>query len=117
MGLFGSLRKYNPGEIYSVVDKKGFGVVKVLAVDGDAIHVRLYKNTYPSRPVRIDESTLTLGTINDADGFGAGHLPLSPREFQSWRPVFLTQSFVVREELEGYEIWKRSRGGIWEIPK
>lgn len=116
-GRFGSRSDYSAGEIYSVEDKKGFRVVKVLAADARAVHVRLYKNIYPLRPLQIDESTLTLGTINDREGFGVGHLPLSRKEFQSWRPVLVMKSSIAEEELEGYEIWKQSRGGLWEIPK
>jgi len=109
-------RNYSAGQIYSVGDKKRYRVVKVLVVDNNAVHVCVYKKVYAARPEQIDESTLTLGTIHDADGFGVGHLPLSRKVFQSWHPEFVAKSSVSDAELDGYKIWKESRGGVWEIP-
>lgn len=91
-----------------------FGVAKVLAIDGGAVHVRLYKNRFPSRPKEVDPSTLSLGSIDEAGGGGIGHLPLSPEGFAAWRPVFIMQSSVSEEELEGYKLWKESGGGVWQ---
>jgi hypothetical protein len=51
--------------------------MKVLAVDHSAIHVRLYKNRFTNRPQSVDTRELSLGSIDDPDGFGVGHLPLS----------------------------------------
>lgn len=79
--------RYLAGELYSVGYEKGFRVVKVLAADDQLVHVRLYKNLFPSRPSAIDESKLTLGKIDDPDGFGMGHLPLSRDGFRAWQPV------------------------------
>jgi hypothetical protein len=117
LNRFTSRKTYQAGEIYSVVDEDGFRVAKVLVTDTDAIHIRLYKNIFTTRPLKVDESKLTLGTIHDPDGFGMGHLPLSVDEFRSWRPEFVVKSTVRRDELEGYELWKESHGGVFEIPK
>jgi hypothetical protein len=114
---FGLRGSYEPGEIYSIADEKGYLVAKVLAVDARAVHVRVYKNKYPTRPLEIDESTLTLGTIHDPDGFGMGHLPLLREVFRKWQPVFITQASVADEELEGYELWKEKGGGLWGTPE
>jgi|ERR1039457_5861447 hypothetical protein len=104
---------YRAGHIYSVADKKGFRVAKVLAVDTDAVHIRLYKNIFVTRPLEVDESALTLGKAFDPDGFGIGHLPLSPDEFRTWAPIFIKAGSVLQDELEGYEVWKQSHGGVW----
>ena len=109
----GRSKPYVQGGVYSIKSETGFGVVKIIAVDGEAVHVRLYKNKLSSRPDKIDPDTLKLGTIHDPDGFGVGHLPLSPREFSSWSPVFVQGSTVSKDEMIGYEEWKKSRGGIW----
>lgn len=109
-------RNYAAGQIYSVGDKKRYRIVKLLVVDDDAVHVSVYKNVYTVRLEQVDESTLTLGTIHDADGFGVGHLPLSRKVFQSWHPEFVTKSSVSEAELEGYKIWKESHRGVWNIP-
>ena len=59
--------QYNPGEIYSVQDRNGYKVVKILAVDSRAVHVRLYKNYFSHRAQSVDVNTLTLGSVYDAD--------------------------------------------------
>jgi hypothetical protein len=105
--------EYHVGGLYSVIDEKGFRVAKVLAIDADAVHVRIYKNVFDSRPVSLDESKLKLGTINDPNGFGMGHLPLSREAFRSYNPVFIKGSSVQKDELEGYELWKEQGGGVW----
>jgi hypothetical protein len=79
----------NPGEIYSVQDRNGHKVVKILAVDSRAVHVRLYKNYFSHRPQSVDVNTLTLGSVYDADGFGVGHLPLTATTFSSWLPMLI----------------------------
>jgi hypothetical protein len=105
------------GGLYSVNDGEGnFRVAKVLALDDFAVHIRLYKNKYPVRPRTVDAATLSLGSIKDKDGFGMGHLPLSRKAFANWQPVFLTQSSVTAEELEGYKMWQEDHGGVFSEP-
>jgi hypothetical protein len=102
------------GGLYSVNDGEGsYRIAKILALDDSAVHIRLYKNKYRSRPATVDASLLSLGTIHDKDGFGMGHLPLSRAVFANWQPVFLFQSTVTDEELEGYEMWKEGQGGVF----
>jgi hypothetical protein len=106
--------EYKIAGLYSVISGDGrYSVAKILALDEDAVHIRLYKNKFPSRPRTIDPSVLSLGSIYDEDGFGMGHLPLSQEGFGNWQPVFLVQTSVSDEELEGYEIWKEDGGGVW----
>jgi hypothetical protein len=105
--------QYHPGEIYSVQDQDGYKVAKILAVDSRAVHVRLYKNSFPDRPHSVDVNKLTLGSIHDADGFGIGHLPVTAATFSSWLPILITRTAVTQEELEGYEEWKKSKGGAF----
>jgi hypothetical protein len=56
---------------------------------------------------------LSLGTVHDEDGFGIGHLPLSARNFAHWEPMIIGHEEVSPEELEGYNLWKESGGGVW----
>ena len=102
------------GWLYSV--KSGdsqFGIVKVLVLEPEAVHVRLYKQRYSSRPHEIDESILFLGTMFDPDGSGIGHLPLSHQAFAASEPEPIKASPVQPSELEGYEEWKKAGGGVW----
>ncbi len=95
------------GAICTVEDGDGkFGIIKVLVIDSEIAHVRIYKNKYTTRPSKIDLKTLSMGSINDKDGFGIGHTPLARKAFEEWKPVVIANENVSVEELEGYKIWK-----------
>jgi hypothetical protein len=112
-------RETNPaweiGGLYSVRDsEREFRVAKVLAIDPGVVSIRMYKQTFDERPSNIDPAKLSLGSINDADGFGIGHLPLDAPTFSSWEPQFLLRTSLTDEELEGYRMWKESGGGAFK---
>jgi hypothetical protein len=90
-----------------------YGVVKVLAVDANAVHVRLYKEKFGWRPERIGTASLTLGSMHEADGFGIGHLPLARADFGGWKPVRMHCEELSDEELEGYHVWQEMGGGVF----
>lgn len=102
------------GGYYSIIDGEEFGIAKVLKLDPEIVHVRIYKQHFSQRPRAIDPSQLTLGSILDDDGFGMGHLPLRLTTFQEREPLFITHTPVTPSELEGYNTWKDSEGGVWE---
>jgi len=106
--------EWRAGGLYSTADGKGqFSVVKILVMEPDAVHVRLYKQRFSSRPTSIDPASLTLGQFGTKDNFSIGHLPLSRTSFASWEPVFITQQSVSDDELEGYKTWKEAKGGVF----
>ncbi len=101
-------KKLKAGAICTVDDGDGkFGVVKILVIDNEIAHIRIYKNKYNQRPVSINLKTLSMGSIYDKDGFGIGHTPLDRKGFEDWKPFVITYEEVKVEELEGYEIWKQ----------
>jgi len=103
------------GAYYSIIDGDDFSIAKVLKLEPEIVHVRIYKQHFPQRPRSIDPGVLTLGTIHDKDGFGMGHLPLRLATFTDREPMFLTHAEVTPQELEGYNFWKESAdGGVWE---
>lgn len=103
------------GGYYSFLDGQQFSIAKVLKLDPDIVHVRIYKQHFLERPIKLDLSLLTLGTIHDSDGFGMGHLPLRRETFYRREPVFVAESPVTASELNGYEFWKEAGGeGVWE---
>ena len=103
------------GGLYSIDNGDGtFGVAKILVLDGEAAHVRTYKNRFTTRPETVDVDQLSLGSIHDSDGFGMGHLPLTREAFLSWRPRLISVATVTSEELEGYEMWKEAGGGLFQ---
>ncbi|HKP51606.1 MAG TPA: hypothetical protein VJ183_03035 [Chloroflexia bacterium] len=102
-----------PGGIYSIEDGTGkYGVAKVLVVEPEAVHVRVYKNKFEVRPSEIDTTTLSLGSVLTDAEFGIGHLPLAKEGFGNWHPVLILQTPVNEEELVGYKLWKEG-GGVW----
>lgn len=102
------------GGYYSIMDGDDFGIAKVVKIDPEIVHVRIYKQHFSQRPRAIDPAQLTLGSIDDADGFGMGHLPLRTQTFAAREPVFITHSPVAADELQGYNMWKDAGGGVWE---
>ena len=99
------------GAVYSVEYGDGsYRVAKVRVLDDKGVHVRLYKNNWKERPAIVDVSTLSLGKIDDPEGVGIGHLPLSRKAFAAWQPVFVQDGKVAKDELDGYEMWKEGGG-------
>jgi hypothetical protein len=58
-----------------------FRVVKVLVVDETTLHIRMYAQRFAELPSKLSSSDLSLGSLNDAGGFGVGHVPLSRAGF------------------------------------
>jgi hypothetical protein len=102
------------GGYYSIIDGDEFGIARVLKIDPEIVHVRIYKQHFSQRPRAIDPAKLTLGTIDDDGGFGMGHLPLRTPTFAEREPVFITYLPVDEDELQGYNVWKDANGGVWE---
>jgi hypothetical protein len=96
------------GSICTIDDGEGkFGIVKVLVINNEEAHIKIYKNKYDIRPTKVDLKTLGLGSINDKEGgFGIGHVPLEKIGFDNWKPMQVGFEEVTKEDLEGYEMWK-----------
>ena len=115
---FRSLQRVEPaqvGGLYSFVAEPGrYGVLKVLRVDPNAVHVRVYQGHSETRPVQVDPAALKLASIHDdQEAPGIGHLPITPGTFAEWSPRLLRLTAVAPEELDGYEEWKKAGGAVW----
>jgi hypothetical protein len=111
------------------IDGRGFAMAKVLVATRQVVHVRVYSNRYAERPSTIDPAVLFLAPSRDMSDaalnathpeqradpgpFGIGHLPIRPTSFAAWRPRLVAMTRVTAAELEGYEAWRKSRGGIF----
>jgi hypothetical protein len=94
------------GGLYATKNEDGsYGVMKVLAVDDFAVHLRTYANRFKELPTDIDPATLSLGSISGNGGFGIGHFPLAKEGFWRDQPEFLKETPVAENELEGYRIY------------
>ena len=102
------------GGLYAVEDGGGkFAIVKLLVVEKEGVHVRLYKNKFESRPTTVDPATLSLGSVKDPNGGGIGHLPITHGNFRAWQPSLIGDTVVTEEELEGYRMWRDGKGGYF----
>jgi hypothetical protein len=99
------------GAYYSIMDGDDFSIAKVLKLEPEIVHVRIYQQLFQQRPGAIDPGALTLGTIHDIDRLGIGHLPLRLATFIDHEPMFLTHAEVEPEELQGYNLWKETADG------
>jgi hypothetical protein len=97
-----------------MIDGGEFGIARVLKIDSEIVHVRIYKQHFSQRPRAVDPAKLALGSIDDNDGFGMGHLSLRTQTFAGREPVFITRLAVADHELQGYNLWKDANGGVWE---
>jgi len=105
--------QWRVGGLYSTEDDKGqFSVVKILVLEPEIVHLRIYKQKFSSRPMTVDPGSLTVGMLGDAE-FSIPHLPLSRKRFASWKPTFISQQSVQASELEGYRLWKTANGGVF----
>ena len=102
---------YYVSETYE--DKNYYRIVKIIAIDESTVHIRKYKNKLQNPPYDIDPAILTMGTIDDEDGWGVGHLPLARDLFMRWNPIFVSYQEVTEEELEGYRLWLENCGGVF----
>jgi hypothetical protein len=111
-----SHQKWTEGGLYSVESEGGgYSVAKILKLDTEGIHIRLYSNQFPTRPSDVDTSKLYMAGFNHNpnEQLGMGHLPLSRASFQNWKPVQIKVVSVNADELDGYEVWKESGGGYF----
>jgi hypothetical protein len=100
------LQNYKAGELYSMPNQGKFGIFKVLRVDPRGVHVRVYSNLYTKIPSKINDNELY---IDKQDNSSAHHTPLTFSSIQLWKPSFLQNTKVEKEELQDYFSWKYNR--------
>ena len=104
------------GGLYSNRNESGtYSVLKILKLDDNGVHVRLYSNQFDKHPESLDETALHLSGINRKpnESLGMGHLPLSRGSFATWEIRFIKTVPVTKEELAGYNEWKEAQGGYF----
>jgi len=94
------------GGLYtSQYDDGKWHVSKVLAFDGEIVHVRMYANTFADQPQSLDPTTLTLGSVGGSGGFGIGHAPIAKEGFLGEKHYLVMVAPVTSDELEGYRYY------------
>jgi hypothetical protein len=101
------------GGLYSILANTGkYKIVKILVLDEEGVHLRLYQNAFDERPRKINVHELVLGKFGDE--FSAGHLPVTDEVFTRSAPAFIAKTSITEEELEGYYMWRDNDGGYWD---
>jgi len=120
--LFGCAKKEPPlvdGGLYYTQEEDGrYAVLKILKLDDHGVHVRVYSNRFDQPPPSVDPASLFMAGMPKegearTDPMGMGHLPMSRGSFDAWGAVFIQQSAVAEDELEGYEMWSEAGGGYF----
>lgn len=89
-------------------------LIKVLKKDDEGFHVRLYSNSFPSKPTALDASSLFFSKDQVSGRRGIGHIPISKERFFAWGPTHVANGEVSEEELDGYRQWKDDSGGYFK---
>ena len=111
-----SRSRFVEGGIYCTpAEQGGYSVLKILKIDDQGVHVRLYSNRFATPPRKIDESTLYIAGMGRKpnEPLGMGHAPISKKSFDGWKATFVQQSTVTEEELAGYKMWLEAKGGYF----
>ena len=94
------------GGLYAMRAEDGtYRIVKVLAVDEFAVHLRSYANRFQEFPAQVSSSQLSLGGLGHPERIGIGHLPLARDGFARDERILVGRESVADEELEGYRLW------------
>ena len=96
---------WQEGGLYSTPNEDGtYAVLKILKLDPEGVHLRLYAQALAERPTDVQIETLDLGI---------GHLPIARSSFATWDLQYLKTVPVQAEELEGYQLWQEAGGGYF----
>ncbi|NRF72470.1 hypothetical protein HLB44_36525 [Aquincola sp. S2] len=104
------------GGLYSTRNENGtYSVLKILKLDPEGVHVRLYSNQFPEHPAKLDTSSLYMAGMNRKadESLGMGHAPISRKAFTTWGVKFIKVVPVEGQELEGYPMWQEASGGYF----
>lgn len=102
------------GGLY-VVDNEGVGYrpLKIVKLDAEGVHVRLFSNVYSKVPAHIRQDELFISDSNLLPylPFGYRHIPFRRASFEDLKPIFVERSAVSADEMSDYEIWLGKDGG------
>lgn len=96
-------------------NKQGYNIIKILKIDNNGYHIRIYSNIFVNIPPDIDVSKLYMAGMERKEGedLGMGHLPLSKANFENYQLIFIKKVAVLEDELDGYKMWAEANGGYF----
>jgi hypothetical protein len=107
--------KYSVGAYYSTPVEGGYGLIKILKIDDEGVHLAMYSNLYEYPPLDINESELFMRPIDGDESLplGLAHAPISHKQFKTWHAQYVAQFEVTSKDLKGYMVWKENNGGFF----
>ena len=100
------------GGLYATRGEGGtYRILKVLAVDELAVHLRCYADRFEEVPAHVRSSDLSLGGVGSPEGLGIGHFPLAREAFEREERHLVGREPVADEELDGYRLWMGGHPG------
>lgn len=110
--LFGRDLDVSLAPLVSVLIDGRYGIAKVLRAELRAVHIRLYSDRWDMPPDDLDPWSLQIDPYS-APTPGVGHMPLSRAAFAAMQPRFHRLATLTTSELEGYEMWREAKGGVF----
>ena len=101
------------GGIYAFKNDNGsYSVLKLLKVESDGVHAKIYSNQFDAPPTQVDESKLIIVGLQHKENetLGVTDAPIKGEIFQNYKATFVQQGTVTPQELEGYNQWKKAGG-------
>ncbi|MEM7478946.1 MAG: hypothetical protein AAF483_28520 [Planctomycetota bacterium] len=86
-------------------DDGKFRIIKVLALDSETAHLRLYAEKFDRVSETIDSEQLTLGDVFGDGPVGLGHFPVAKSSFFNEERQFLKKEEVKESELDGFRTY------------
>lgn len=110
--LFGRDLDVSLAPLVSVLVDGRYGIAKILRTELRAVHIRLYSDRWDMPPDHLDPWLLRMDQYT-ATMPGVGHMPLSRAAFAAMQPRFHRLATLTTSELEGYEMWREAKGGVF----
>jgi hypothetical protein len=111
-GCTGSV-ELKEGGLYAIKDEDGsYSVSKILKLDDEVVHVRMYSNRFDALPTDLDPTSLYMAGLDKKpeERLGIGHAPMARAGFLSDQPVLIKVVPVTDDELEGYRYYMEAMG-------
>jgi hypothetical protein len=98
--------------LYSIEDGDGsYATAKVLALEPAVVHLRVYKERFTIWVRDDTPASLILSSLRDSEGAEISHPLVAPSAFLATRPVFIRQTAVETDELQGER--RVASGGVF----
>lgn len=90
--------RFKAGDVFATPSDDGtyYLIGKIVVLEEDQFHVRVYGSRFKTVPKSVDTSKLKVS---------ATHVALAAPDMVTWKPVFIQHEAVSDAELEGYRVY------------